>query len=216
MKDLESVEKTKENFNKEAKSGNKEAIRKLEIMEIFCQALNKGKVLSEIELSEDSQNLTQELCLLTIKPIIYVFNSGELPATFDTKTLGVQNSLNIDLKTEEEISEFSESEIKELAISSKIGELISLCYKTLELIPFYTIKGGIETRAWTLKQGGNILDAAEKVHSDFKEKFIKAEVVSFEKLINSGSWQSAREKGWIETAGKEYIVKDGDIIEFRI
>ncbi|MEW5907606.1 MAG: DUF933 domain-containing protein [Patescibacteria group bacterium] len=97
-----------------------------------------------------------------------------------------------------------------------LDEIISLCYRTLDLITFYTIKGGKEARATKIKRNTNILDAAEKIHSDFKEKFIKAEVISCDDLIGAGSWQRAREKGLIRTEGKDYIVQAGDVIEFKI
>lgn len=97
-----------------------------------------------------------------------------------------------------------------------VDDIISFCYQTLDLITFYTIKGGKEARATKIKKGENILEAAGKIHSDFKEKFIKAEVINVNELINAGSWQKAREKGLIRTEGKEYIVQDEDVIEFKI
>lgn len=97
-----------------------------------------------------------------------------------------------------------------------IDEIISFCYRTLDLITFYTIKGGKEVRATKIKRGTNILEAAGKIHSDFKQKFIRAEVVGVDDLIGAGGWQKAREKGLIRIEGKEYIVKDGDVIEFKI
>ncbi len=97
-----------------------------------------------------------------------------------------------------------------------IDEIISFCYRTLDLLTFYTIKGGKEVRASKIKKGSGILDAAEKIHSDFKEKFIKAEVISCDELLEAVSWQKAREKGLIRTEGKEYIVQDSDVIEFKI
>ncbi|MBA7642461.1 Ribosome-binding ATPase YchF [subsurface metagenome] len=123
--------------------------------------------------------------------------------------------LKINLKIEEEISELSEAERKELGLKSQLDQLILACYNTLSLITFYTITGGKETRAWTLKKGSRATQAGLKVHSDFKE-FIRAEVVPWQKLVEAGSWSKAREKGWLQTVGKEYIVQDGDVIEFKI
>jgi len=124
--------------------------------------------------------------------------------------------LKINLKLEEEISELSEEEKKELGVKSQLDQLILACYNMLNLITFYTVAGGKETRAWTLKNGENVLTAAQIVHSDFREQFKKAEVIGWEKLVESGSWAKAREKGLIQTAGKDYIVRDGDVIEFKI
>ncbi len=214
MKDLETLEKNRESLKKYIKSGNKEAIKKLEILENLHKELAGGKIISESEPSEDLKSLAREFCLLTAKPIIYIFNIGEQEQR--AKNSQCQNSIAINLKMDEEASELSDSEIKELELKSKIDSLISLCYEILDLITFYTIKGSLETRAWTLKRNQNILDAAGKVHSDFKEKFIKAEVVSFQKLTEAGSWPASKERGWAETVGKEYVINDGDVIEFKI
>ncbi len=100
--------------------------------------------------------------------------------------------------------------------SQDLDKLILECYNILDLITFYTIKGGKETRAWTVKRGSKIPEAGSVVHSDFQEKFIKAEVVNWQKLVESSSWLKAREQGLTKTAGKDYVVQDGDVIEFKI
>ena len=128
----------------------------------------------------------------------------------------MSTTLKINLKIEEEISELSEDEKKELSLKSQLDELILACYNTLSLITFYTITGGKETRAWTLKKGLSAPQAGGIVHTDFEEKFIKAEVINWQKLVEAGSWIKAREKGWIQTVGKEYTLQDGDVIEFKI
>ena len=214
MKDLETIEKNLENLRKEAKSGDKEKIKKFEAAEILYKILTEGTALSEVEIAENPKSLANELGLLTIKPVIYIFNIDEKDKKIAPPKF--ENSISMNLKIAEEASELSDEEIKELGLKTKVEELIALCYKILNLITFYTIKGGVETRAWTLKNGETILEAAGKVHSDFKEKFIKADVINFQKLIDAGSWIGAKERGLIETAGKEYIVNDGDIIEFKI
>ncbi len=127
----------------------------------------------------------------------------------------MSTTLKINLKIEEEISELSEAEKKELGLKSQLDQLILACYNTLSLITFYTITGGKETRAWTLKKGSQAPQAGLKVHSDFEE-FIRAEVIPWQKLVEAGSWSKAREKGWLQTVGKEYVVQDGDVIEFKI
>lgn len=97
-----------------------------------------------------------------------------------------------------------------------LDKLISECYNVLDLLTFYTIKGGKETRAFTVKRGAKVPEAGSVVHSDFQEKFIKAEVVNWQKLVEAGSWLKAREQGLIKAAGKDYVVQDGDVIEFKI
>lgn len=213
MKDLETAEKVRENLKKDAKTGNKEIIKKLELAEKIYEELSRGKIIAETELTEEQKNRIEEFCFLTTKPIIYVFNVGEETKKSSSRP---KNHIEINLKSEEEASELSDSEKTEINFQSKINDLISLCYKILDLITFYTIKGGMETRAWTLKRGQTVLDAAGKVHNDFREKFIKAEVTNFQKLITAGGWQTSKERGWIETVGKECPIKDGDIIEFKI
>lgn len=100
--------------------------------------------------------------------------------------------------------------------SQNIAKLIGECYNALDLITFYTIKGGKETRAWTIKRGALIPEAGFKVHSDFEKKFIRAEVINWQKLVESDSWPEAKKKGLIRTVGKDYPVQDGDVIEFKI
>ncbi len=148
--------------------------------------------------------------LLSKKPIIYLFNTSD--GGHPTSTKG----LSLNLKLEEEISELSKTEKKELNMESKLDQLILTCYNILDLITFYTITGGKETRAWTLKRGLKAPAAGGVVHSDFEEKFIRAEVINWQKLVTAGSWKEAREKGWIQTVSKDYIVQDGDVIEFKI
>jgi len=99
---------------------------------------------------------------------------------------------------------------------SQLDQLILECYNILDLITFYTITGGKETRAWTLKRGLTAPDAGGVVHTDFKTKFIRAEVINWENLIAAGGWKEAKETGQIKTVGRDYAVQDGDVIEFKI
>jgi ribosome-binding ATPase YchF (GTP1/OBG family) len=124
--------------------------------------------------------------------------------------------LTLNLKDEVEMFELSEAEKKELGLKSQLDRLILNCYNVLDLITFYTIAGFKETRAWTLKNGLTAPDAGEVVHTDFKEKFIRAEVINWQKLAEAGDWKKAREQGLIQTVGRDYVVKDGDVIEFKI
>lgn len=161
------------------------------------------------------ENLVKELGLLTAKPVICLFNTNSQ----DEQNLSAEenNKLNLDLKLEAELAELSPEEIKELELTPpKIDQLIGACYKLLDLITFYTITGGKETRAWTIKQGALAPQAGGVVHSDFCQKFIRAEVIFWQELIEAGSWTKAREQGLVKTEGKEYEIKDGDVIEFKI
>ncbi len=163
------------------------------------------------ELAMKDLEVEEKENLLSKKPIVYVYNINEVGHAMSN---GHRMSLN--LKIEEEMSELSEAEKRELGVKSQLDQLILACYNILELITFYTITGGQETRAWTLQRGQTCPQAGGKVHSDFQEKFIRAEVINWQKLVEAGSWAKAREKGWLETVGRDYIVQDGDVIEFKI
>jgi len=166
----------------------------------------------KIELELKDMESKEKENLLSKKPIIYLLNiNGKTPY----QELQVEH-LAINLKEEVEMFELSEAEKKELNMTSQLDQLILACYNILDLITFYTVTGGKETRAWTLKRGLKAPEAGGVVHTDFKEKFIRAEVVNWQKLVEAGSWLKARERGWIQTIGKDYLVQDGDVIEFKV
>jgi len=197
MKDLETVNKRLEKAYKQTKSDELKTLNKIK------ETLEQGKLAPPETILE--------LQLLTTKSVIYVFNisDGDEKIPF--------SGIALNLKSESELSELSAEEQKELELSpSQLDQLINACYQTLDLITFYTITGGQETRAWTLKNGLKVPQAGGVVHSDFEEKFIRAEVINWQKLIETGSWSIAREKGTLQTEGKEYVVQDGDVIEFKI
>lgn len=127
--------------------------------------------------------------------------------------LSAKLELTLSDMNEQERKEFMEElEIKE----SGLEKLIKESYKLLDLITFFTVKGENQLRAWELPRGTPIIEAAGKIHTDFKEKFIRAEAINWQKLVEAGSWQKAREKGLIHTAGRDYIVQDGDVVEIKI
>ena len=173
----------------------------------------------EILNRTEKERQKAEIPLFAAKPMIIICNIKSGAKNIYPAICGVDPALchlKIDFKLELEESEMSEEDLKELELKPSLDELVRLAYKTLDLITFYTIKGGKEVRAVPVKAGSFVPEAGGKVHSDFKEKFIRAEVVDFEKFKKAGSWQKARENGWLRTEGKDYIVKDGDIIEFKI
>ena len=195
-------------------------IRPCDAVVEVIRGFKTSDITEEISPKRDIEIIENELLMkdretddnvLASKPKVYVFNIQEGAGVPE-----IPNSLTIDLKLEEEASELSESEAEELKIKSKLDQLILACYNALDLITFFTITGGKETRAWTLEKGCNALEAADKVHSDFKERFIRAEIIPWQKLVETGSWTKAKELGQIKTVGKEYIVQNGDIIEFKI
>ncbi|PIS17454.1 MAG: redox-regulated ATPase YchF [Candidatus Nealsonbacteria bacterium CG09_land_8_20_14_0_10_42_14] len=167
------------------------------------------------ELAMKDLEVEEKENLLSKKPIVYVYNINEVGHEVG-HAMSNGHRMSLNLKIEEEMSELSEAEKRELGVKSQLDQLILACYNILELITFYTITGGQETRAWTLQRGQTCPQAGGKVHSDFQEKFIRAEVINWQKLVEAGSWAKAREKGWLETVGRDYIVQDGDVIEFKI
>lgn len=171
-------------------------------------------VNTELEL-KDLESKEKEN-LLSKKPVIYALNIREKTDIDNLLKSLPKNTIPLDLKLELEISELSPDELKELKLKSRMDVLIKTCYKILNLITFYTIKGGEETRAWTAKEGTLAPQCGGVVHSDFEEKFIKADIINYKDLIECGSWNEARTKGLVRTEGKNYQVKDGDVIEFKI
>lgn len=159
------------------------------------------------------ENLAKKMGLISIKPIIYLFNSSKAEGFFEKK---FQPMISLNLRLEEEISDLTNEEREEIGIKSHLDDIIATCYNKLDLITFYTIKGNKEARATELKKGTKVIEAAEEIHTDFKEKFISAELLKFDDLVKCKSWQKAKEKGLLKTKGKDYIVEDGDIIEFKI
>jgi small GTP-binding protein len=184
-----------------------------QVLKAFAENPTPEKDMETIRIELEMKDLQskEKENLLSKKPKIYLLNSHE-----ESESISDAFTLSLDLKMEEEISELSEKEKKELGIKSRLDKLILACYNVLELITFYTITGGKETRAWTLKRGSKAPQAGGRVHSDFEEKFIKAEAIDWRKLLKANSWQKAKEQGLIQTAGKDYIVQDGDVIEFKI
>jgi hypothetical protein len=215
MKDLETLERRLEKISKDAKSGDKEIIQELEVLKKIKEQLNKINPISSVELSEKEKEIIKPLSFLSIKPTIYIANTKESAETLDILKLFPENTLSLDLKIELECTDLSSRELKELDLESEINTLIKACYKILNLITFYTIKGGEEVRAWTAKKETTAPKCGGIVHTDFEEKFIRAEVINCKDLLKSGSWSEARTKGLVRTEGKGYVVEDEDIVEFK-
>lgn len=181
--------------------------------------LSKGITDMSEEFKKEAKNLGKKIALLSVKPMIFLFNVAEDLIKEKNKEelkLSFPSSLFIDLKKEEQIADLTDEERSELNVVSLLDDLILSCYNKLNLITFYTIKGGEEIRAHEIKQGERIITAAGKIHSDFQEKFVRAEVLSFKDFIRGTSWQEAKLRGFTNTKGRDYIVNDGDIIEIKI
>ncbi|MEK7069522.1 MAG: redox-regulated ATPase YchF [Patescibacteria group bacterium] len=214
LADLETVSKRTGTLEKEAKFGDKEIIKKWETVKKVKTALEQGILAKDCLLEKGEMENLKDLHLLTLKPILYIYNISdknlELPEELKKK-----NHVVLDIKTEEDLMEMSEADKKELGLQSNIDQLIVESYKLLGLMNYFTT-GEDETRAWTIKQNSTAPEAGMAIHTDFKEKFIRADVINWQDLLTASSYAKAREKGLVRTEGKEYVVKDGDVIEFRI
>jgi hypothetical protein len=225
MKDLETLDKHLEKIKKPAASAPRKQAGppkskgfggELEVLEKTKKTLEIAKMISQIDLGEKEKMIIKHLNFLTIKPVIYLINSRGTDEELRALKSLPENTIPLDLKIELECSELSPEELKELKLFPRLDILIKTCYKILNLITFYTIKGGEEVRAWTAKQDTPAPQCGGIVHTDFEKKFIRAEVINYKELVGCGTWNEARTKGLIRTEGKNYEVKDGDVIEFKI
>lgn len=205
MADLSTVEKAVARAEKEAKTGKAEAKKYLESVIAMKNILSAGKHIPD-EYTEEARGLS----LLSTKPILYLYNTKD-----DILPPPEPGKLFLNIKLEEELSTMSPEEQAELGLSSHLPDLALAAYSLLGLMSFFTT-GEDETRAWTIPQGSTAKRAGRAIHSDFEEKFIRAEIISYDDLLRAGSYAKARELGVLRTEGRDYIVKDGDIIEFKI
>lgn len=230
LADLESVEKRIGRVGKMAKQKDKEALAELEVLEILKAAFEEEKPARAVEFTDEQAKIAKNLHLLTIKPVLYVANVGEDEIGDTENNEYVQRVrefaanenaevIVICAKIEEEIAELEGEEkamfLEELGIEeSGLDQLIRAAYHLLGLATYFTA-GVQEVRAWTFVQGMKAPQCAGIIHSDFERGFIRAETVSYDDLIVSGNMVAAKEAGKVRLEGKEYIVKDGDIIHFR-
>lgn len=230
LADLETVEKRLEKTIRMQKGGNvryrEEALR----LERLRDGLQQGRPGRELFSQDEDRLAVGDLFLLTMKPVIYVANIGEGEIGEDSEYVtqmmewilsrGYDTSVtSISAKLESELAELDSKDaaefLEELGMqSSALDRIILASYKALDLITFYTTKGD-ETRAWTVKQETAAPQAAGVIHSDMEQGFIKAEVIDYESLMGIGSLAGARDKGMVRQEGRDYLVKDGDVILFR-
>lgn len=232
LADFETVTKRISNISREIKRGDKEALIEESALKKIESALEKSLLANTVELLPEEMLKIKQLNLLTMKPFLYGLNKRAGSKNLDETNPEIFKELTdfiestgsryvvIDAKIEDELKDF-EGEEKEMFRKEMGGEtdginnLITEAYKLLGLMSYFTT-GEDETRAWTVKTGSTAPVAGMAIHTDFKDKFIRAEVVFWKDLLDSGSYSEARSKGKVRTEGKEYIVKDGDVVEFKI
>ena len=232
MADMETVSKRLANVERDAKRGDKSSVAEKEILEQLMTHLQDGKLANSLEMTDEQKKLVKALHLLTMKQFLYVCNRKQGAYNLDEQNderwqrlleffeeTGAEYVI-VDAGMEHELKDMEEDEKVEFrreygAQDSGIEALIRACYHRLGLMSYFTT-GEKETRAWTVEQGSTGPEAGAAIHTDFQTKYIRAQVVSFEDLVSAGSMAKARELGKLRTEGKEYIVKDGDVIEFLV
>lgn len=199
LADMETVNKRLGGIERDVKRGDKEAIFEKSILEKIKKAFEDGMPARDLSLDDKEKIVLKSLHLLSAKPVLYVLNTSEA--------------------SEKALSENSNIPGEYIEVDAIFGngldKFINKSYELLNLITYFTT-GEDETRAWTIKKDSTAPEAGSAIHSDFRDKFIRAEVIEWDKLLEAGSYGNAREKGLLRTEGKSYIVKDGDVIEFLI
>ncbi len=228
LADLDTVSRRLIKTRSQAKSGDKFFKAQVAVLEELENLLNDGRPARLLDLDEMGRKLLQELCLLTAKPVLYVANVREEDIAHGNQWVkqlesvaGEENSpvVIISGAIEEELSTLSPEEQMDFLIDmgmkeSGLNRLITAGYELLGLINFFTV-GEKETRAWTIKKGTLAPAAAGVIHTDFERGFIKVEVISYDDYIACNGEAGAKEKGLLRLEGKEYVVKDGDCVNFR-
>ena len=231
LADLETATKALEKAEKKAKSGDKEAKAEVLAIEKVLSALNCGKLAKTVSLTDDERKIINGLFLITMKPVIYAANisecdlgkpEDEIKFISEIKQYAQSEGsevLVISAKVEQELTELDDDEramfLLDLGLNeSGLNRIIKLGYKLLGQISFLTA-GEKEVRAWTILNGTKAPQAAGKIHSDFEKGFIKAEVCPYQTLVDCGGYTKAKEQGKVRIEGKDYVVKDGDVMLFR-
>ncbi len=230
LADLDSVEKKIDRMGKKARSGDKEAKAEVDVLTKLKDAFEADKPARSVDLSDEEKLIVRDLHLLTMKPILYVANVSEdglheadsNPLVQKVRDFASEEGAEvvvISAKVESEIAELEGEDkkmfLEELGLDeSGLDRLIRAAYSLLGLITYFTA-GVQEVRAWTIRRHTKAPQAAAVIHTDFERGFIRAEVVAYQDLINSGSMNAAKEKGLVRLEGKEYVVQDGDVMHFR-
>ena len=230
--DSQTIAKRLDSLSRDVKRGDKLAVAEEAALQKVKPVLDAGKLASTAVLTPEDLPYVKQQQLLTMKPILYVLNKKA-----GGKNLDEQEDLRfaelisyieksgskyvvVDAAIEHELMDMEQAEKgqmkEELGVKSDgVDELIREAYALLGLMSYFTT-GEDETRAWTIKIGSTAPEAGAAIHSDFKDRFIRAEVIAWDTLLNAGSFAAAKDKGLVRTEGKEYIVKNGDVIEFRV
>lgn len=232
LADMETVEQRIEKNVRDCRRGDKKAVAETTLAQRVLTALQEEQLAQSLSYTDDERAIMKSWHLLTMKPLLYGFNKktegNNLDVTHPEQFKEIAHEVRnqgaefvvLDAKTEHELSLFEGEERHEMRqeldhTDDGIDTLITQSYTLLGLMTFFTT-GKQETRAWTIEQGSTAPQAGSAIHSDFQEKFIRADVIPWNQLLDAGSFAEARSRGTLRTEGKEYIVNNGDVMEFRI
>ena len=229
LKDLEAVEKKMDKFNRAAKTGDKEAKKVLDVLEVYKNHLESGQSARSAPVEEEEKEHVADLFLLTNKPILYICNVDEGSVVSGNeyvekvKAMAAAEgagALVIGAAIEADIAQLDSYEDRQVFLEDLglkepgVNKLIKAAYDLLQLRTYFTA-GEKEVRAWTIHAGMKAPQAAGVIHTDFEKGFIRAEVINYDNFVEFGSEQGAREAGKLAVEGKEYVVQDGDVMHFR-
>ena len=232
LADLQTVSKRISNIQRDVKQAKKEAVLEHGALTKLDETLAAGRLARDADLSEKEREVIKQLHLITMKPMMYILNRKAGGNNLDEMNNDRWHELKdfleesgagyvfVDAAIEGELKDVAQSDKETLrrefgVLDDGVDALIRKAYELLGLMSYFTT-GETETRAWTVEIDSTAPEAGAAIHSDFRDRFIRAEVVAYDKLVEAGSFAKAREKGWIRTEGKEYLVQEGDVIEFKV
>ena len=229
LADLDTLAKRREQLDKTARAGDKEATAILQVVDVVTECIEQGVSIRHLELDDAQQGILSALNLLSAKPTLYVANVEETAvlegnrysrALYEFAEKNGDQCLNVSAQLDREVADMPDPEerlefLKALGlVESGLETMIRAGYELLDLITFFTV-GPNETRAWTVRSGATALDAAGKIHSDFVRGFIRAETIAYADFESEGGELKAREAGKLRQEGRDYLVQDGDVMLFR-
>jgi GTP-binding protein YchF len=224
LADLEQAERRLERVRKLAGSGTEEAVAERDWLQRVVEGLADGQPVRDVPAPDAAPEAPTHLQALSSKPVLYVANvdegSDQPPAELAEHAAGGAVCIAISARIEAELAELADDEALQMRADLGLGEsglelLVRSAYELLELVTFFTAHRGSEARARALRRGSSAWDAAGKVHTDIQARFVRAEVIDWRALVEAGGYSAAREQGLIRTEGRDYVVRDGDVITIR-
>jgi GTP-binding protein YchF len=225
LADLEQAEARLERVARSARGGDEAAVAERDWLEAVAEALRAGGRAATVQVPEEAREASLSLRFLTTKPVLYVANvdesDPEVPAPLKERAERSDAALvAISARVEAELAELDAAEAEEMRAGLGLGEpslpkLVRAAYELLDLITFFTAHEGAEARARSLHRGGTAWEAAGRVHTEIQQAFVRAEVIGWRELVEAGSYAAAREAGTLRTEGRDYVVKDGEVVTIR-